>query len=144
MGTTKVRAGSDFCLIFAPCNGRDEPEILPYSSGAICPKGAAEIGPSAHQPALFLIQSGIFTGSSAFCGPWGLANELMELPERSGLTMTGFPCGILNRVIAGRLLKIFNLRGPASAACGRPVITASIVTTANLVARRMVMFLPSR
>src|SRR5258706_4235353 len=29
-------SGTDFCLIFAPCEGYDEPEILPSSTHPIC------------------------------------------------------------------------------------------------------------
>src|SRR5262245_26937573 len=29
-------SGTDFCLIFAPCEGYDEPEILPSSTHQIC------------------------------------------------------------------------------------------------------------
>src|SRR5262245_31720055 len=40
-------SGTDFCLIFTPCEGYDEPEILPSSTHPICLTSAD----GAHRPA---------------------------------------------------------------------------------------------
>src|SRR6266576_3836405 len=54
-------SGTDFCLIFAPCEGYDEPEILPSSTHPICLM-SADGGQSA-------------TNTSLLCGDEKLAQQ---------------------------------------------------------------------
>src|SRR6266567_1081071 len=70
-------SGTDFCLIFAPCEGYDEPEILPSSTHPICLM-SADGGQSLALP----IQPSINNTADALNGfgrrSWPHANEESE------------------------------------------------------------------
>src|SRR5260221_9101905 len=61
-------SGTDFCLIFAPCEGYDEPEILPSSTHPIClmsADGGHHTDASGTATLLANLNYGVFVGATA-------------------------------------------------------------------------------